>query len=140
VAGEEQELTIAPGSILRVVSRSEDELVLEARYEGGGMPPPSHLHPSQDEHFEILSGTLRAQIGEEELQVGTGEQLDVPRGTPHKMWNAGEEPAVMSWVTRPAGRTLEWFTELAAVQAGEPLSDPQTLPERYSDTFRLAGE
>jgi mannose-6-phosphate isomerase-like protein (cupin superfamily) len=134
----DQELTIAPGSVLRVLSRSEQELVLEARYDGGGSPPPGHLHPSQDEHFEILSGVMQADIGDDRFEAAAGEQLDVLRGTPHKMWNAGEQQAVMRWVTTPAGRTLEWFEELAAVRRGEPLGDPSTLLERYADVFRLA--
>jgi hypothetical protein len=53
------------------------------------------------------------------------------------MWNGGREPAVMSWATKPAGRTLDWFRELAALRRGEPLGDPQTLLSRYSDVFAL---
>jgi mannose-6-phosphate isomerase-like protein (cupin superfamily) len=140
VEAQPTELEIAPGSVLTVLSRSDEELVLEARYEGGGAPPPSHLHPEQDEHFEILSGRMRAVIGGDAREAGAGETFDVPRGTAHKMWNAGEEPVALRWVTRPAGRTLEWFAEIAAVRAGEPLSDPQTLLERYADTFRLVPE
>jgi hypothetical protein len=55
------------------------------------------------------------------------------------MWNEGSEPAVMRWLTTPAGRTLDWFREIAALQGGdEPLGDPATLLQRYDDTFRLA--
>jgi hypothetical protein len=43
-----------------------------------------------------------------------------------------------NWRTMPAGRTLDWFSELAALQRGEPLKDPATLLSEYSDVFRLA--
>jgi hypothetical protein len=55
------------------------------------------------------------------------------------MWNGAEEPAVLRWLTTPAGRTLAWFREIAALQSGQtPLGDPSTLLQRYRDTFRLA--
>ena len=135
-----EELKIAPGTTLTVVSRSEGELELRARYEAGGSPPPAHLHPAQDEHFEIVEGAIVAVVADREVEVRAGETLEVPRGTAHKMWNAGEEPAVTRWITRPAGRTLDWVREIAAVQSGEPLGDPATLLERYADVFGLVAE
>lgn len=135
-----EQLTIGPGTTLTVLSRTEEELVLEARYEGGGSPPPSHLHPAQDEHFEILQGAMLAQIGGEEVEARAGGELEVPRGTAHKMWNAGEEVAVTRWVTSPAGRTLDWFREIAAALSGEPIGDPATMLDRYGDVFRLVEE
>ena len=38
----------------------------------------------------------------------------------------------------PAGRTLDWFRELAALQSGQPLKDPASLLSEYRDVFRLA--
>jgi hypothetical protein len=62
------------------------------------------------------------------------------------MWNAGEEPARVSWVTTPAGRTAEWFRVLDGLfgedgdrAAGRPV-DFGALLEEYSDVFRLAPE
>jgi mannose-6-phosphate isomerase-like protein (cupin superfamily) len=81
---------------------------------------------------------MRAKIAGRERELVAGDVLDVPRSTPHQMWNAGDEPAVMRWTTTPAGRTLDWFRELAAAMAGTPVGDPATLLDRYSDVFRLA--
>jgi mannose-6-phosphate isomerase-like protein (cupin superfamily) len=113
-------------------------LELEASYQAGGAEPPAHLHPSQDEHFEILSGWMRARIDGRDRELSAGETVEVPAGTEHQLWNAGSERAVMRWTTTPAGRTLEWFRELAAMLAGEPIAEPSKLLERYSDVFRLA--
>ena len=133
-----EELQIAPSTTLRVVAHSEEALEFEAHYGAGGSPPPPHLHPAQDERFEVISGAMRTRIAGEEATLAQGEVLQIPRATVHQMWNDGDAPAVLRWVTTPPGRTLEWFREIAALQAGsEPLGDPATLLDRYADTFRL---
>ncbi len=131
-------LAIAPGTTLRVLAHEPERLELEASYEGGGAEPPAHLHPSQDERFEVLAGRMRARIDGRERELSAGESVEIAAGTEHQMWNAGTERAVMRWTTMPAGRTLDWFRELAATIAGEPIGDPANLLERYSDVFRLA--
>ena len=64
-----EELAISPGASLRVLSRTEQELVLEARYAGGGSPPPAHFHPAQDERFEVFAGAMRARIDGRESEL-----------------------------------------------------------------------
>ena len=88
--------------------------------------------------MEVLAGVMRTRIGGRDGEIGAGEVLEVPRGVVHQLWSAGAETAVLRWSTMPAGRTLEWFRELAAATAGEPRGDPATLLTRYRDFFRLA--
>jgi hypothetical protein len=51
---------------LRVVRGAADTggelLELEATYEPGSVEPLEHLHPSQDERFEILASTIEARF------------------------------------------------------------------------------
>jgi mannose-6-phosphate isomerase-like protein (cupin superfamily) len=138
MTGAEELLTIGPGTTLRVLSHDERALEIEASYEAGGVEPPAHLHPGQDEHFELLAGEMRTRIAGREGELLAGQTLDVPAGTVHQVWNAGEERAVLHWTTTPSGRTLEWFREIDAAFAGTPREDPSTLLERFSDVFRLA--
>jgi mannose-6-phosphate isomerase-like protein (cupin superfamily) len=49
--------------------------------------PPAHLHPNQDEHFEVLEGTLRFLIDDTEHIVPAGQAIDVPRGSVHQVHN-----------------------------------------------------
>jgi mannose-6-phosphate isomerase-like protein (cupin superfamily) len=35
---------------------------------------------------------LRVQVGNDEVEVGTGSGVFVPRGTPHTYWNPGPGP------------------------------------------------
>jgi mannose-6-phosphate isomerase-like protein (cupin superfamily) len=132
-----EELALGPGTTLRVLSHDEHALVLEATYAGGSTPPPAHLHPAQDERFEVNAGAMHALVGSEQHTIAAGEVLEIPRGTVHQMWNEGEEQAVVTWRTVPPGRTLEWFRELAATLGGEGREDPSTLLSDYADVFVL---
>jgi quercetin dioxygenase-like cupin family protein len=133
-----EELKLGPATTLRVIADGDEALVLRATYEGGGTPPPAHLHPDQDERFEVLAGSMRARVDGREHELVTGAVLEIPRDTAHQMWNAADEQAVVDWRTTPAGRTLEWFRQLSALLAGESSADPAALLAEYSDVFRLA--
>jgi quercetin dioxygenase-like cupin family protein len=133
LAREGQELEGPNGFRLRIVSLTEDLLEMEAHYAGRGDLPPAHFHPSQDEHFEVLDGAVRAVIDGEQVGYAAGESFDVPAGTVHQM--AGDGPARVKWEVRPALRTAD-FLEGAYTGAGA--DDPAGFLERYADEFRLA--
>ena len=43
-------------------------LVMEVSYGGATGPPPEHLHPRQDEPFEVLEDTVRMREFAEEIR------------------------------------------------------------------------
>lgn len=66
----EDTFTLGPGQTLRVVKTSADALHLESTWTAGeSKPPPRHLHPQQDERFEVLEGELTVEPGGEHAQV-----------------------------------------------------------------------
>ena len=142
-----ESIQIGPGQFLEVLESSEHVLVLETTYAPGGSPPPAHFHPSQTEHFEILAGAVHVEIDGRRRQLATGEQLDIPPNTAHRMWNPSGEAARARWETRPAGRTEQWFRGLGALQGtnwvkGDGQPKPlafAALASEYQDSFRLAG-
>jgi Cupin domain len=102
-----QEIKRANGFVLRI-DRLDDELLeMEARYMGDAPLAQSHLHPAQDEHFEVLEGRIHAVIDGDERFYDAGAQFDVEAGTPHQMAAVG--PTRMRWQVRPALRTAEFF-------------------------------
>jgi mannose-6-phosphate isomerase-like protein (cupin superfamily) len=146
-AGMPEKLKLTPSESVTIRRSSAEVLEVEGSYGPGGSPPPTHFHPAQDEHFEVLEGTLRAKVGGEERELGPGETLEIPRGTPHQMWNPGEHGARVVWQTRPALRTEGWFRSIDALhregRVGRngmpgPLAFGAFLSE-YDDVFRLAG-
>ena len=129
VAHEGQELVGNNGFRLRLVRISDEVLEMEASYSGEGVLPPEHLHPRQDERFEVLDGAVRAVIDGEERRYVAGETFDIPAQTPHQM--AGDGPATLHWEVRPALRTAEFFER---AYSGDPGAD---FLETFADEFRL---
>jgi quercetin dioxygenase-like cupin family protein len=120
----------AEGIKLRIVRLEPELLEMEADYAGTGDLPPSHYHPSQDEHFEVLEGRVRAVIGGERQSFAQGESFDISAGTAHQM--GGDGPARIRWEVRPALRTAEFFERAYSGQR-----DANVL-EVFADEFRLA--
>jgi mannose-6-phosphate isomerase-like protein (cupin superfamily) len=137
-------LRLGPRDSLEIVGSGPAELLVIASYVPLGSPPPAHLHPAQDERFEVLEGRMRAKLDGEELEIAAGETLEVPAGSAHQMWNPAERPARVRWSTRPGLRTESWFRELdsifaedGAIAKGREI-DFGALLEEYADVFRLA--
>jgi mannose-6-phosphate isomerase-like protein (cupin superfamily) len=74
---------------------------------------PLHVHPRQEERFEVLSGTLGIQISDEHGRLGEGEETTVPPGTPHRWWNDDvQEGARVLVELRPALNSEIYFETL----------------------------
>jgi mannose-6-phosphate isomerase-like protein (cupin superfamily) len=118
---------------LEIVSRSPELLVMEQSYEAGDDAPPPHFHPNQDEHFDVLEGSIALRMGHEHRVVPAGESFDVPRGQVHTMGPSGG-PARVRWEVRPALRTEAFLTQMP-----EAFEERLAHVQRYAEEFRLAG-
>ena len=67
---------------------------------------PRHLHRSDDEAWIVLGGRLGFCVGETERELGAGDSLLVPRGTPHSYWNPAPDPARYLLVMTPRIHSL----------------------------------
>jgi quercetin dioxygenase-like cupin family protein len=81
---------------------------MEAYVPPGGGPPP-HIHSREDETFYVLEGQIEVLLGEETIVAGSGDFVNVPRGTVHCFRNTGSETARMVLTFTPAG--IEGFFE-----------------------------
>jgi mannose-6-phosphate isomerase-like protein (cupin superfamily) len=138
---------LTPHETVTVREHTPDLLEVEGNWgAAGGSPPPPHLHPAQDEHFEVLEGELHAEVDGRSLTLGPGDALDIPSGTVHKMWNPGGAETRALWQTSPAGRTLDWWRSIDALNRDHPpgrlgVPSPPRLAARlreYDDVMRLA--
>ncbi len=139
-------LKLTPTESVTIRESGPELLEVEAVYGPASSPPPKHLHPEQDEHFEVLEGEMRVVVGDEERTLRPGDEIEIPRGVAHQMWNAGDAEARMLWRTRPGGRTEEWFASIDALHREGRVRDdgmPGALAfgvflTEYRDVFRLA--
>jgi mannose-6-phosphate isomerase-like protein (cupin superfamily) len=138
-------LKLTPSESVSIVESTPERLVVEATYGPGGKPPPKHFHPRQSERFTVSSGRLRFRVAGDDRVLGGSEEIEIPVGVAHQVWNPHDEPATVTWVTSPAGRTEAWFRAVDAAnrKAGgdrQPgLLAFAPLLSEYRDTFRLAG-
>jgi mannose-6-phosphate isomerase-like protein (cupin superfamily) len=136
-------LKLTPSESVTIVESTANKLVVEGTWGPGGKPPPRHRHPAQAERFDVLEGELRFRVGSEDRTVKAGEGIDVPVATPHQVWNPSGAQARATWVTKPPGRTEEWFRAVGAVNREARGAEPSVLAfapllTEYRDTFRLA--
>jgi quercetin dioxygenase-like cupin family protein len=125
---------------------SGEFLRFEHIFAPGGFVPAAHFHPQQEERFEVLSGSPRFRLGEEERAARPGETLVVPPGVPHTWWNAGEDETRVIVEVRPALRTEVIFeTHYGLARDGKlnkkALPNPllaAVLAQEFKDEVRVA--
>ena len=93
----------------------------------GYISPPEHVHPHQQEHFEVISGALGVRIAGQEHVLQVGESVAVPPGTPHTIWSAGEGETHMRVEFQPALQTDLFFETMFAL-ARDGKTNSQGIP------------
>ena len=92
---------------------SDGELfAAEGIFPPGGFAGVAHIHPHQDEHFEVLAGHALFHIDGARHVLGANNTIDVPRGTKHTFANAGEDEMRVRFEFRPALASTDRFYEL----------------------------
>jgi len=93
----------------------------------GYISPPEHVHPRQQERFEVISGSLGVRINGREQVLHASESVAVPPGTPHTIWNAGEGETQLRVTFQPALQTEAFFETMFAL-ARDGKTDRQGKP------------
>jgi mannose-6-phosphate isomerase-like protein (cupin superfamily) len=76
---------------------------------GGHVPGGQHIHPKQEERFEVVEGTMRFRMGRKSVVAGPGEVVAIPPGQKHDFANAGDEDALVRVEVRPALKMEQLF-------------------------------
>ena len=87
--------------------------------------PPLHIHFEEDEHVEVVSGTLSALVDGNSLVIKAGDSAHFPKGSAHRWWNDGDEELVLRGVVTPEvdlDRYLQAMFEV--LNAGPPNRPP----------------
>jgi quercetin dioxygenase-like cupin family protein len=97
-----------------------DNLIVDTWLEPGGALPP-HFHPHQEEHWSVVEGEVRFQLGKDKrvLRPEDGAVVVGP-GTKHGVTSSSDQEAHLRCHVIPA-RNLQSFLEDSAAAAREGL-------------------
>jgi mannose-6-phosphate isomerase-like protein (cupin superfamily) len=139
------------GARIRFLKTARDTngqlLQIDDVMKGGGRVAIEHVHPYIEERFEILSGTARFSMRGQQRDVGCGETVVVPAGTPHVWGNPNDEEVHLLIEFRPALRMEEWFETFFGLQKDGKINPNSGLPNplqwalisrEYEDELYLA--
>lgn len=77
-------------------------LEFELELTADGRVPGAHVHPEQEERFEVLEGAMRFRLGLRTIVAEAGETVVVPAGRMHRFANGGDGPARVRVTVVPA--------------------------------------
>jgi len=112
----------------------------------GGFVAAEHVHPNQEERYEILAGQLKVRLDGREQTAGPGDRVIVPAGRAHVWRNGGDEEVRFRCEVTPALR-FETFIETFFGLASDGKTDRRGMPNplqvavlmrAYRDEIRLA--
>jgi quercetin dioxygenase-like cupin family protein len=94
-----------------------------------GQVPGGHVHPVQQESFQVVRGTMKFKKGLRTVIAGPGEEVVVPPGAYHRFANAGHELAVVRVQVEPALRMEQLYeTAVALAREGRTLRSGMPRP------------
>jgi mannose-6-phosphate isomerase-like protein (cupin superfamily) len=110
-----------------------EAVVFETFVQPDGFVAAAHVHPKQEERFEVVSGRLGLKMGGDEIVAGPGEGVTISAGTPHRFWNAGEDEVRFRCEVRPALQFEQLLETMFALAA-----DGKTNKKGMPSPLRLA--
>jgi mannose-6-phosphate isomerase-like protein (cupin superfamily) len=93
-----------------------------------GNVPGMHVHPIQEERFEVVKGTMRFRRRGRKVIAKPGDVVVVPPGARHKFQNGGDEEAHVRVEVRPALR-MEQLFETSVDLAVEGRTNSKGMPK-----------
>jgi mannose-6-phosphate isomerase-like protein (cupin superfamily) len=104
--GEGHKRYTARGSVMffKAVAEQDggDFSLMERTLPPGGRRPPPHRHTNCSEAYFVLDGLVAVTITGDELSLGPGDFVLVPRGTAHTFGNGGERESRLLVIHAPA--------------------------------------
>jgi quercetin dioxygenase-like cupin family protein len=110
-------------------STGGERVVVDLELVAGGKVPGVHIHPKQEEKFEVLQGTMKFRYGMKKIVAEAGETVVVPPGKVHDFRNAGDETAHVRVTISPALKMEEMFeTNVALAKEGKVMKTGMPKP------------
>jgi uncharacterized RmlC-like cupin family protein len=103
------------GERVKVVSRTDDLLVLDDIWALPGHRAAEHVHPRMEERFTVLEGKVWVRVDGYDHELSAGDTLAVAPGSSHIAFNPTPDPVRLRLEFRPALRWAEFVERLFAM-------------------------
>ena len=94
------------------VDKQRDPVIMIAEIGPREAGPPTHIHPRQQETYEVLEGEAEFLLDGKKRIVKQGETIEIPLGTPHTFVNTSDNWLRMRDTHQPALTFEEMMREL----------------------------
>jgi quercetin dioxygenase-like cupin family protein len=106
-----------------------ESLIFDLQLSPDGHVPGAHIHPVQEERFEVLYGSMKFRKGIRTIVARAGETVVVPPGVMHRFENAGDGYTFARVEVRPALRMEDLLeTAVAFAREGRTMSSGMPYP------------
>jgi quercetin dioxygenase-like cupin family protein len=110
-------------------STGGERVVVDLELAAGGKVPGVHVHPFQEEKFEVQAGTMQFRYGMKRITAKAGQTVVVPAGKIHDFANAGQHAARVRVTISPALKMEEMFeTTVALAKEGKVMKSGMPKP------------
>jgi quercetin dioxygenase-like cupin family protein len=152
MAGTGDTLMFPDGSDYTITASAGDTdgsfVEMEVLLPPNAVTPPLHIHPRQQEEYEVLSGKLDVHLDGRWQSLPEGERLSVPRGSPHTFRNGSGVRVRIRNAHKPALGFQDYMEELHALIQDGKVKDFKSLSslihiallmEKHDETIVPAG-
>jgi quercetin dioxygenase-like cupin family protein len=112
------------------IGKKPEGVVMNFSLEKGGAVPP-HTHQHCDEHFKVVKGEMKFTMNGKTIMKKAGEELYVPKLTPHTQANAGNETAELVISFHPCADTHRLFQILSIIEPNQSISMTTMMKAMY---------
>lgn len=100
-------------------SYDENSFIMDWTIEAKGKVP-THVHNHMNEHFAITKGEILFEVNGEKIIKKAGEELFVPKGTPHSVTNLIKAQVGVTVKYSPCADTHRMFQIIATLDETNP--------------------
>src|SRR3954464_9322513 len=95
----------------------DPSLESELHVRPGGAVVGEHIHHTIDERFTVVSGTIGYKLDGREGTATAGDIVEIPRGSWHDWWNAGDDELVARVYVSDGRRFIQMIENLFGLAA-----------------------